>query len=514
MENYMKEDKKSTRVQATVCDRTVVTELGTDFSLPDYQPEIKRLLRIRATVSPPDKYVGAGNAEFSGTVDYNILYAGNDGSLYCASQTGEYQFALPVELTADFEINDGLICDVATVPDVTVGRVAAPRQLSVKCRLRSRVRMYGTRTLEENVGGAAEDSLERLVGSTECARVFVGTSDALRLADEIVCDTQAENLRVISADGQVFVSEAGAGSGCVNCRGEVALKLLCCKEGSGEPPYLQARRIPFSGSVPVDGAEVNCDCCAHGICTDLQITVEEGRILCEVAVRLEAHAQRNECISYTKDLYSTTLCGENCYETVELPIACKCINGNFSLNTMLSMADAGIGADQSVIDLTLTPMVTELTQERGKYVLVGRCRAQAIVCSESDVAAQEFEIPFRYEADGGDDAVTDYDVSVTPVSCRARADGERIGVDAELSVSLSTRGSTEARILKEASFGEAFVRPNATHTVCYPAREDTLWSVAKRYHRAVADIARVNPLSEGAAADSADSLDGVRYLLV
>lgn len=514
MEFYNKNEKDGARVQMLMCDRSIQTELGADFSLPDYQPEIKRLLRVRATVAPPDKYVGAGAAEFSGMVDYNILYAGNDGALYCASQSGEYRFSVPIEASDAFEVGEGILCDVETVPDLTVGRVVAPRRLSLKCRLRSRVRMYGIRLLEEKCAGVPEESLERLMGSVECARVFVGTGEVMQLGDEIVYDAAAENLRVIAAEGQVFVSEASAGSGCVNCRGEVALKLLCCREGSDSTPYLQTRRIPFTGSVPVDGAEVNCDACAYGICSDMSITVEDGRILCEVAMRLEARAQRNERVSYTKDLYSTAVVGTNRYETVAFPVAEKCQNGNFSLNTTLSMAEVGLRPDQNVVDLTLSPIVTGVSCENGKCVLTGKCRAQAILYADGESASQEFEIPFRYESEGGGRPIAAYDATVTPVSCRARVDGERIGIDAELAVSLATRCETCAQVLKETTFGDKAFCADACYTVCYPAKEDTLWSVAKRYHRSVETIASVNPLSGSPVADSVESLDGVRFLLV
>ena len=102
MNRYEKEGLNTIRIQSPMGDRQIVTELAEDFSLPDYQPEIKRLLRVKATVSPADKYIGAGSAECSGTVDYCILYSGNDGGLYCTNQTGEYRFTAPVELPADF----------------------------------------------------------------------------------------------------------------------------------------------------------------------------------------------------------------------------------------------------------------------------------------------------------------------------------------------------------------------------------------------------------------------------
>lgn len=89
------EQRQTARMQAPLGERQIVTELSEDFDLPDYQPEIKRLLRVQARVSSADTYIGAGNAECSGTVDYSILYSGADGTLYCASQTGSTALRSP-----------------------------------------------------------------------------------------------------------------------------------------------------------------------------------------------------------------------------------------------------------------------------------------------------------------------------------------------------------------------------------------------------------------------------------
>ena len=127
---------------------------------------------------------------------------------------------------------------------------------------------------------------------------------------------------------------------------------------------------------------------------------------------------------------------------------------------------------------------------------------------------QEFEIPFRYVCEGGGEQVSDFDVSVQSVFCRARADGERLSVDAELAVSLSAFGKREIQMLDSALFSENSDVRDCSYLISYPAREDTLWSVAKRYRRTLEDVMRINPIAEGPSADAPDSLAGVRYLLM
>ena len=305
MEHNIKEERGGVRIQAPLCDRLTTFELSSDFSLPDYQPEIKRLLRVKATVLPPDRYVGSGNADFSGSVEYQVLYAANDGALYSTTELGEYHFSVPVEMTSDFEWNEGIGCDCELIPEHTVGRLSAPRKFSVKCRLKARVCLWGTRLLEEIVSGVEKDDVQRLRGYFDTAELFVGTGDALQLGDEILYDGKEDDIRVILADGQVFVSDATAGSGIVCCRGEVILKLLIADDTKPSSIETVWRRIPFVQDVPTDGAGVNCDAFASGVCSDLRVSVEENRILCDVSVHLQAQARRNNHVSYTRDIYST-----------------------------------------------------------------------------------------------------------------------------------------------------------------------------------------------------------------
>ena len=78
--NHM-EEMMAPRFTMPLCDRTVNTEINGEYTLPDYQPEIRRLLNVGLTVLPPAKYVGAGGVELNGTVEYRVLYVGGDGGL-------------------------------------------------------------------------------------------------------------------------------------------------------------------------------------------------------------------------------------------------------------------------------------------------------------------------------------------------------------------------------------------------------------------------------------------------
>ena len=83
MSNFVGEFEMNvpTTVQTVCADITVAEEIGRDFVLPDYQPEIRKVLRVTPSVRPPSRFLGTDEAEFSGNVDYYVVYAGADNQI-------------------------------------------------------------------------------------------------------------------------------------------------------------------------------------------------------------------------------------------------------------------------------------------------------------------------------------------------------------------------------------------------------------------------------------------------
>jgi hypothetical protein len=96
----------------------------------------------------------------------------------------------------------------------------------------------------------------------------------------------------------------------------------------------------------------------------------------------------------------------------------------------------------------------------------------------------------------------------------ARMDGERVGIDAELAVSLRVHTPTPFTALTDVSLGNEVTRRRGEYVICFPSPTDTVWSVAKRYHAPMAALLAVNNLPAGSKADARESLEGVGYLIV
>ncbi len=529
------------RIQVPLGEQMLTTEVVGDFSLPDYQPEIKRLLRIGVSVLPPNRYAGNGSVDLGGTLDYYVLYTGNDNGLYCAPLSADYRLTAEVGGTSGLELGEPLVCTCDAAAETPIGRVTAPRRLNIRCRVNARVRMYAESSV--GYGGGSTDAVERLTDEAEVGRLLWGMGDAIPLQDDMIhSPSGGGEWRVVCAEGSALITEATAGMGMVNCRGEVTVKLTLCpsgtegESGDGEAagavaPTVTYRKIPFAESVELEGVTPDCECCARGVCASLSVMAEEGHLHIDIGVLPEVMAQSSEKVRYTKDMYSTRRKTSERYATYPIEQGMRALNGNFTLGDSLSLEEVGIDPSARVVDVCAVAIPEALTYDPAKErcVLGGTCRAQLLLLRDGEYSTAEMELPFRYEFDArvggsprtmgmdGNPATLDVPISysggVQVLHCRVRMDGERVGLDAELAVCLRTARPSRLTALADMTEGEEVTRGRGEYVICFPSPDDSVWSVAKRYHAPLAALGAANNL-QPAPADAPESLEGINYLIV
>lgn len=513
MERYNKGEFYTGNFRVPVCDRIIATELSEDFTLPDYQPEIRRLLRVNITLPPPARYVSESGAEFSGNAHFDVLYAGADSQLYTTRLSAEYGFEVPFDAESVID-TDGVVVLADIVPDTVVGRVIAPRRIGIRARLRAHVRCFADFRHEERIRGIDNvGTLRRLTDTGMYALILRGTEEAVPMNDEIIPEQREGEIRVVGASGNVFVSEATATNGGVICRGDLILKIMLCRDERDAVPEILMRKLPFTYEVEIDGVTPGWDTRAWGTCTDITITVGEGRLISEAAMALNAEAQKNETFEYTKDIYSTAAGGEISFKEWSLPASLRCMNGNFTQSGVFDAKENNIPAGARIVDAEGSASMGAMTCEKGRCLMTGEVRYNVIFTDGSEWGSRELTQPFRYEFDAPQ-GTPEGSAILTVTGCRARMDGERVAVDSEVSAAVRVCGQRPYRMVNEANFSGAVRKGRGEWVICYPDESDTLWSISKKYHADADKVAAANSLKFAGSLDSADSLAGARYIIL
>ena len=151
------------------------------------------------------------------------------------------------------------------------------------------------------------------------------------------------------------------------------------------------------------------------------------------------------------------------------------------------------------MDVCATAHAEEHTLENGRISIKGRCDYQVIHFLDGEYACKTISAPFKYDIDCkaiDNDSPKKYFTKINAASSKARSDGERLFLDSELEFDVFVLDECEATLLSEMIFTQSRDKHNDELLLCYPDREATLWSVAKKYGEPVSAIKKRNSISE------------------
>ncbi len=487
--------------QMPVCNKHILLEVNSDFSLPDYQSEIKRLLSTRVCIIPAGEYIGNGDAELTGELIYKILYLGADGKIYSAALSDKYSAKLPLEFNSHSVNTDDVVLFTSLQNENVNTRVLGPRKLNVKAKLSCKALALSPALYSPSMSGIHNDScIENLVFETESLFSKKCIGEPQVLTDYIPLDSQIDNVRIIDSASAMVINECAASEDKVNVKGEALVKIAYCNDAESDHPLSYLRKLPFSSQIYCDGITSDFECSARGFIIEEQINIDESGISVELSVSVSVFAQKNESVPYIADSYSTEKAVECTYSELKTMNALRASNSTLTQNEVFYLGDLKISPDAKLIDVCGRAKVNELTKENGRLSLKGECVYQVIYYLDGEYSSRDISAPFKYELDSRVDTPdTDscnWFAEVELYSARARHDGERLFVDSELGFAFLIQAQGNIKILNDMVFGEKLVKASGELIICYPDKNSTVWEIAKKYGESGKKIRSRNAISD------------------
>ncbi len=502
---------------------TVFCESVGEYTLPDYLPEIRKLLRIETRLLKTGQYVGNHKAEFTGMTVHTVIYSDEEGHLCSAVLNGDYRYAVP--LTDEEEVEALTESRVERV----VHRLSGPRRIGIRTGISSVVSLFPETSIAAPDLSDADAPFEYLYGKERVSDVCRVQLENIELDDRYRLEgLHADEVRSVSADASVFVRETRPQAEGFHCSGEVWVKVLyVTQNGDLELPDVLWRKIPFDVLLP-DGAGAE-NCLLHGTCTALDVAAEDdglggAELIIRLQMELEGALYINRELSYVKDMYCQTADvtkNERC-------LSLSCCHGllfqNFTVSGAVALEEPLLGA--RAVDATVTPEGMTAERVGDKIKITGECRADVILRTSSggEDAPQyertEFTFPVKMEFDLKTipPEGTELSFACTYLGGQLRADGQGLRIDGDMAVSVSLMEAKSVVTVEGASVlpDSAREEQKGLLIVTYPDEGETLWSVAKRYRADLSRLALRNhiPARFLEEPDAQGSIDGMNCLLI
>lgn len=497
-------------------------DVSCDYVLPDYLGEVRKILFTEARAVPLPAYMNGEDACVSGTVHFKMVYMDSENRLSSAEFSEDYE-------TVEHLLAEGLIgVSAHTCVQGYSMRLLGPRKISAKARVEAHLAEVSE--CENEVRGVLEG------GEIEVA------TDRILVADTVICESTereyAEELTFLEGaiSDEIEIPYSTVDSVVEDCRvkdGEIWVSgehtvsaLVKCGD---EPVYLMKREIPFAESFSADsladGMYAICDAYTTSVKLNRNPTDTGTSLTVSLIVEYTPTALGNREATvvtdgYMKDRGTHTEHAE--LEVEELIYASTISERAESTAALESLSLLGI---RDLLSVGAEVGVSSIEACDGGIRINCDVRFSGVACEVNEDSAVTY-LPLKHTAkltkvislDSGKNGEIRAEIVPRAYSPEGHIDGDNVclGVTVMLDVavyekkSYKTLASIEATEEVFDSFG------GKTIYVYYPDADDTLFSVARKFHTTTEKIAIDNALTESAVADKngSSSLAGVNKLII
>lgn len=503
----IKINKENVRSGERLCGCTQEQSVELDYVLPDYYPEIFRIVRCIAEPRITACTAEEGRAVYELTVCLKIIYC---------SEEGKAPHVIDQKLTYNRTVNFDKACTnpavyISAFSDHINCRAVNRRRIDVRGAVTMRISAWGENEAEavtQVIGGDVQ--LKRK--SVLCPSDILRSQKRLCISDEFEIGDMPPvgsvircNAVIVSRDKKLIGSKAAA-------KGELKLYILYVPQGEAEDGSelcTLTYSMPFSGLAELEGMDESYDCriSTEVIASDVKPCSEgDGevkRLECDVIVLMECEAVRKTVCELACDEYSVLY--DSSHECVPIKVCREpsetegviivkgiCENRD---NPISVIYDAWCNADK------LSSVIID-----GKIVIcgnvhmsvMGKTESGDFVICENDVPVEEDAMVFSGLEDRSISSDADVRMTFDNVSCDYTINSENgAEIKAEISVKGIVKDYETIDVITDITVDEQTPREkNDEYAVrlYFAESGEELWSIAKKYGASIERIAEENEL--------------------
>ncbi len=497
-------------ISETVFDGQAEQGVELDYVLPDYYPEIFRILSCRLDPRIMSySLLNDSKLMIDGNVDIRVLYlAEGSSAVHCIEQ--RYTYSKTVDIGKGAVSGDGDICvKLASRADYCNCRAISGRRIDVRGAVSTKVRITSDR--EAGLPVIPKALQVRSMEHT-CCGSMVSAEKQFTVREEI--ETGASGIGCILRTATMpEVTDVRIIGNKAVIKGQVTVSAAYGIYKEGEQGCTDIERmtadIPVSQIIELDGIDDEHSCSAEidVLNCELSCNSDSGIVSCNMLAVCRIHCCKENTVSIPVDVFSTQYETEHSLKQIRAVRSCSKINRPFTLRSALSCEGGEI---EAVYDCSAEAYNVSCSVVENGVKLSGLLCYQALCRTSDGVPCQlekqeSFEQIISIEA-ADSDSMADISVCCVDTDHNIRSDGT-----VDIIVSAKADGSVTS--LDNISIADNIIvhedRPRQHDNVyalriCYADGKENCWDIAKRYGTSVDAV-----LSENDIADKDEALSGM-----
>ena len=501
----------------------VYTESQVDYVLPDYLADVRKILFTEATLRPSGRFAGGDAVEFSGVVVYNVVYLDSEGDISSVEFTSDYDYSVKCSCDSYSDsIADTRVSNYAV-------RLVGPRKMSAKVSLVGSVRLTENSSVSASgdaFGGEGEPQVNtgsvKIRQSRPSAIVEREYAESVARLDGAIVD----EVRVIYSCAETMVDSVDSAEDSASIKGR--LRMWAVVKNGDEPAYGVEKTVGFEENIDFESPTSSMSLIPEVTVSSVKTNVNADENGCEVVLstilELCLIGEGNQDVELLLDGYLLDCPTDNEYDEF-------CYTGLVDVATVRESHNVEIERTaleseglREIVFLTATPKIESVEQSLETATINGEIRYSGVVCEsvqdKASYAGVKFTSPFSINVNINCQNVEklhlEPSVHSSNVSWSIDADKVYASCTIDITVVASEEKVTQVLSSMTKCVGESYASEGTKITVYYPSSEESLFSVAKRFHTSMMKVAKDNEITESVfvAENPEGKLSGVKKLLI
>ena len=470
--------------------------------LPDYFPDIMRVVRVDAEQKLRDTNISGDRVTAEGVTVFRILYMPSQSEEEEQAPTLKcFTYSVPFEKSGDIKMGDGAHANVTLKTQYLSCRILNPRKAAVKATVGICVNVTAPEKVMicDALDGVRID-IQLLTKEISVSSPIASIEKSFKLYEDLEIDSNRPKVaEIISASGHAMLTEMKIIANKAVIKGDAYIKLLYMPQ-DGIVPEPVSYIIPFSQIIDIDGIDDGDACIMDFTVADIITSLMEGQteggrlISAEILLRASANAYRNERAEYVADAFSTV------FDTAVMTKLCKTETLAHTLDERATVSEkVALNVPQmlAILDTAAEPYIKSgARNEKGGITVNGNIEMSALVLtSDNGIENCDRSVPFSITLPYNCDRA-DIKANITEINSSVQGDDADMRFSLVLTGAMFTQDQTD--MVTGVEINEAKVKEQAktSLTVYYPEKNEAVWDIAKRYGVAVEAISTANSIAE------------------
>lgn len=502
--NEFKLNRETFSALTVVLENSLEQSVEKDFVLPDYYPDIFRILKCSVIPRIVSHTVNDEKITIEIAVLVRVLYLSeNDKAIHSIEQ--KLNFAKTADLNGKCEnpmIQAKAQCDYANCRVVNRRRLDVRGSVTTYVKVTSEVK---SQIVSDAFGGGIQLKKQIVNYPTKRLNALkrVTVIEELQLAP-----SKPSVSAIIDVDCSVIVGDKKIIAGKLITKGEAEITMLyTCVDSSGEAGVESMKfNIPFSQIIDVDGIDETFDACVDiepGGCEIIPKGEQGEKLECEINLLVSCRAVKYETCEIVKDAYSTQCqCQlKSCEGKIDLPP--REINVQKTIEGEISYEEGEIDRVYSCHGECLG-ISSRLKEDGTGFCVMGNLKISILGCSKDKLPFfTQKEIPFEYQVQLPEDfskGEGDYQPAAEVISCSYYLAGEKaIQIKGDIKLGGRIMRQCSGELLSDIILDTNSPKEKSENfaiKLCRVTKDDDIWEIAKRYSTCVSAIMEENELSD------------------